>query len=106
MSGFGKLIQGAYVTPPSGATPLTLVAATASAATAMPSTKPDAQVSFCCSAAWWIDVGTSTSVAAPSSLDIFAANTIYSFACGPEFTHFRAISASGGSLAYWKSTRA
>jgi hypothetical protein len=106
MSGFGKLIQGAFVTPPSGATPLTLVAATASAATAMPSTKPDAQVSFCCSAAWWIDVGTQTGVAAPSSLDIFAANTLYSFACGPEYTHFRAISASGGSLAYWKSTRA
>ena len=104
MSGFGKLIQGAMVAPPNGATEVA-VSTTALSATAMPSTKPDAMVSFICTMTFNIDTGTST-VGEPSANYYFAANTLYSFNCGPGDTHFRVKASAAGSLKYWRSTRA
>lgn len=104
MSGFGKLIQGAMVAPPNGATEVA-TSTTATAATACPSTKSDVMMSFICTQAFNIDFGLST-MSAPSANYMFAAGTLYSFNCGPGDTHFRIASTAAGMLKYWKSTRA
>ncbi len=104
MSGFGKLIQGAMVVGP-GADTEVAVSTTALAATAMPTTKPDAMVSFICTVAFNVYFGTAA-VGEPSVNYYFAANTLYSFNSGPDMTHFRVKATSAGSLKYWKSTRA
>lgn len=104
MSGFGKLIQGAMVAPPNGASELS-VSTTAIAATAVPTTKPDAMWSIISTVAFNLEVGLS-SVGEPSTSYYFAAGVIYSWNGGPADTHFRVKATAAGSIKYWKSTRA
>lgn len=102
----GLLQQGALMRPPVSATETALTGGTQSGILALAGMK-GRFYSFICTQAFNLNFSTDAStVTEPSTAYVFAANTLYSFACAAEIKAFRAKATADGTLKWWVSSYA
>jgi hypothetical protein len=102
----GLLQQAAMMKPPVNATETALTGTTQSGILALTGVK-GVFYSFICTTTFNLNFSESaTVVTEPSVAYVFAANTLYSFACSAQIKAFRAKSSADATLKWWRSTYA
>lgn len=89
---------------PSGPNSLALVAATPSTAQATSVPTPNGVINLICDAAFGVNFGTSSSVAAPTDGAMYSAGVVHHLNVRGTYSHFKALSTDGGTLLWWFDT--